>query len=531
MLYSASVSATPIERERWYMLSSPLKSVVTGDFDFGGFPLTFLKKFGPVVKDATNYPVGSWTTPYNTMIEPVTLDVTDGFAFYMYGYGDGSDESGSFSDLNDLSYMPYRNGKNYGIKQINGILELPFFADSTNLYAHRTQAYNQPSSMFYYIDDGVNAPSDFNMFNGSTESIIRNTNKDNYRFAPETFNGANWVFPAWVDHPITDLIDGEDFLVGNPYMSSIDMINFFIDNPSSVDHSFYLWNGNYFDDYEIDTSTRTVTSTNPDNSPYISPLQGFFLTYKGTGPVRFNVENISTVRPAASAFALRSDQETTEENILRIKVENNSGFSYSVIGCKDNASNDFVRGEDVRKLFSPFNDVPEIYSLVEDIPVDINFINGNVIVPLGIKTGQTGDMQLTFTGMDNYFKIPKIELVDALLNKTFDLTGKSSYVYPFNNTEKGILNRRFSLRMGNSITSLPDINNSPDNPKVYSDSKGIYVVLSEPVQKIEIYNFTGRKLYESNLDAKFYPLPDNLANSPLIVRVITKNNVKTVKIN
>jgi len=536
MRYSASVSATPIQRERWYMLSSPLKSVVTGDLEFGGFPLTFLKKFGPIVKDTKSYAVGEWTTLYNGMADPVAVNVTDGFAFYMFGYGNttgdntGCFESGSFNTLNDLSSMPDRSGKSYGIQQVNGILELPFFANSTNLPAHRTQAYNPPQSIFYSIWDDTYS-SNFNFFTGNTESVTRNiATNENYRFAPETFNGTKWVFPTEVTHPVTDLVDESDFLVGNPFMSSIDMVQFLIDNATSVDSYFRVWNGNGFDDYEINTSTREVTSTNMyDDSPYISPLQGFFLSYKGAGAVRFNVDISTVVRPTVP-FDLRSDAETPEVNLLRIKAENNYAASNAVIGYKDKASNDFVRGEDVRKLFSPFDYVPEIYSLAGDIPVDINFINGDALVPLGIKTGQTGNIRLTFTGMDNYSNVSKIEFIDALQNQTVDLTGKSSYTYSFNTTETGIQNGRFSLKVGNPTMPLTDINH-PVDWNVYGDSKGIYVVLPEPVQKIEVYDFAGRKWYESNTDAKFYPLPGNLAGSPLIVRVTTKNNVKTVKIN
>jgi hypothetical protein len=51
MNFSAGVSSTPLARERWHMLAAPLRGVVTGDFSFGGFPLTFLRKFGPINKD------------------------------------------------------------------------------------------------------------------------------------------------------------------------------------------------------------------------------------------------------------------------------------------------------------------------------------------------------------------------------------------------------------------------------------------------------------------------------------------------
>jgi len=537
MLYSAAVSSAPIKRERWYMLSSPLKDVVTGDLGFGGFPLTFLKKFELVNKDGQDYPVGNWTTPYNSMVEEVAKNSTNGFAFFMYGYGmtgndTGCEESGYFGQLNELDYLPDRGTKSYGIEKINGILELPFFADSTNLYAHRTQVYDTLSntSTFYYV---AGDSSKFNSITNKTESVLRKSNKGNYRFTPESYNSDNdnWIFETQIKHPVKDLFSGEDFLAGNPYMSSINMVEFLNDNSSSVDPQYKIWNGENFESYTLNTTGDGIISNDTEASPYISPMQGFFLTYK-SGDVIFDVEKISTVRPEEASFNLRSAQTTVEENILRIKAESKQASSRALIGHKTGANNGFVRGEDVRKLFTPLNYVPEIYSLAGDMPVDINFINdnGNVIIPLGIKTQQAGEIKLTFTGMDRYFKASKIELIDAKENKTMDLTGKSSYVFSFNHTETGIRNGRFSLRISGSTTSLPDISNSEDL-KVYGDSKGIYVVSSEPVQKIEVYDLTGRKLYESASNARYYPLQGNYGNAPLIVKAMTNNNVKTLKIN
>jgi len=77
---------------------------------------------------------------------------------------------------------------------------------------------------------------------------------------------------------------------------------------------------------------------------------------------------------------------------------------------------------------------------------------------------------------------------------------------------------------------LPDIDGD-DLLNVYGSTKGIYVISYEPVKKLEVYDLTGRRIYESNSDAKYYPLPNNLSNSPLIVRVTTNNAVKTVKVD
>ena len=538
MLFSAAVSSAPLERERWYMLSSPLRNVITGDLGFGGFPLTFLKKFGPVNKDNINYPVGEWTTPYTSMTEPVASTTTDGYAFYMYGYEQGGSEErnsgcseiGLFGQLNELNYLPNRNMETYGLWRINGILELPFFADSTNLYAHRTQVYDPSSntSTFYYVDES-------NLFTGKTIPVTRDNNGGNYRFAPEIYNAVSnsWLFLKEILHPTSGLSDGDDFLVGNPYMSSIDMLAFFNDNPSSVNHSFRIWDGNDFISCAIDVSTGIITPTSASDMRYIAPLQGFLLTYKG-GDVRFNVENISTVRPAGSSFNLRSAQEMREENLLRIKAENQSAASYAVIGHQEGASIGYIQAEDVRKLFSPFGYVPEVYSLADDVPVDINFIDNNsdAVIPLGIKTEQLGEIRLTFTGMDHYVKASKIEFVDALEDCTIDLTGLSSYTYAFNNTEKGIQNGRFLLRIGGtSMTALP--NAISDILNIYGSSKGIFVISSpsDPVLQITVYDFQGRKVYESTSGAGYYPLQEKPDHSPMIVKAVTKNRVKTVKIN
>ncbi|MCL1937647.1 MAG: InlB B-repeat-containing protein [Candidatus Azobacteroides sp.] len=546
MRYSAAVSAAPLERERWYMLSSPLQGVVTGDLGFGGFPLTFLMKFGPITKENQIYPVGNWTTTYTSMIEPVTKNVTDGFAFYMYGYDKagsaarnlGCTESGSFDDLNDKTYLKDGRSGNYGIKEVNGILELPFFADTDMLYAHRTQVYDQLSnkSTFYYINDGVSAPADFNKLTGKSEFITRKAENGNYRFAPEIRNGGQWAFRNTITHPIDGLNNGDEFLVGNPYLSSIDMVEFFKDNQSSVESEFKIWDGtNFISCSVVNAETEALISTDPTDLRYIAPFQGFFLKYKGEQEeVRFDVTKISTVRPATFESTLRSEEAGSEENILRIKAENDLAISYTVIGHKEQANSAYVQGEDVVKLFSPFNYVPSVYSLAGDVPVDINLIDSNreVIVPLGIKTEQTGEIRLTFTGMNQYFKASKIELTDALENRTIDLTKKSSFQYVFNHTKIGIQNGRFSIRFRNLTTALPDAIPS-DNLKVYGDTKGIYVVssASDPVQQVVVYDLQGRKMHESTENAKYYPLPENLGRLPLIVKVATQNRTKTVKLN
>ena len=536
MIFSASTSQ-PLTRERWYALSSPLRSVASGDLSFGGFPLTFMKRFGPVTKDNVTYPVGQWTTPYNSMKE--VFSPTEGFGFYAYGYGNstgnntGCLEFGSYNDMNDMNYFPERNGRTYGNLKTNGILELPFFADSLSMDAHRTQVYDDLSgnSTMYYISDGTAGL--FGMITGKTDVVQREDNHGNYRFIAEEYKSGKWEFQKQIYHPVNGLKSGDEFLVGNPYMSSIDMLEFCKDNISTIEPEFRIWNGITFTTYSINTSADVVTSTVPGNLGYVAPLQGFFLTYKG-GDVLFDVEKISTVRPAGTSSNLRSAAATKEENILRIKAENNLAASYAVIGYREEASNDFVRGRDVQKLFSPYNYVPEVYSLAGKVPADINYIDHAVetLIPLGIKTNQLGNVTLTFTGMDNYDIASKIVLKDMLLNKETDLSGQSSYTYTFDNQVAGAQNDRFFILFGAAATSLPSLEKN-EYIQIYSNSSGILVhtPASDPIRSIQVYDLQGRKLYEETFSGiNTHQIPDNYKTRCVIIRVKTNEQVKSEKI-
>ena len=553
MIYSAAVSSAPLSRERWYLLTSPLQGAVTGDFLYGGFPLTFLRKFS-IENAGTSYPNGNWTAPYNSMIEPLK-PIEEAFAFYMYGWGNSSGdnsgcyESGSYDSpyLNDMTYLPNnRQLLDYGLRETNGILELPFFADSTNLYAHRIQIYNAPtlnSSSFYeFYDYGT---SDFNKLTGDVETLSREDHDGNYRFIGEIYdNGTGqWRSSSTMVYNGSNLGADQEFLIGNPYISSLDMVSFLRGNynNSNLQKQFRIWNGTTFITYLLNTATNTFTYSGSTvvNPGYVAPLQAFLVkTTNSYVPsfygVYFDATTMSKVRPNNTISNLRNTSEAGEENILRIQAENDASASYALIGYMEGASNDFVEGEDVPKLFSPLGSSPEVFSLAGDIPTDINFISndGEITVPLGIKTKQTGEIRLTFTGMNNYFEPSKIEFIDAFEDRTIDISGMESYTYTFNQTETDIQNGRFSLRFGSSETALPKAM-SADDLRIYGDSKGIYVITPsfDRVQQVIVYDFQGRKMFESTSGANYYPMQENLSREPLIVKVRTLNQTKTAKLN
>ncbi|MDR0799456.1 MAG: IgGFc-binding protein [Dysgonamonadaceae bacterium] len=542
MKFSASTSAK-LNREQWYMFSAPLRDMLSGDFGMGAAPLTFMRKFGPITKDGTNYTVGNWTNEYTSYVEPVAA--TEGFAYYMYGYDPagtgnrnrGTDEQGSFNTLNDLTYLPAsRAGHTFGIQNTNGILEFPFLANNTLLEAHRTQVYtpaSRTSTFYYFTENSGTYPIDGAK---AADTYVREANGSANRFITETY-GTKWTFTNPVTHSIAGLNDGDEFLVGNPYMSSIDAVEFVNDNAGIINPSFRTWNGTTFVSYSV--SGTTVTPSAPvGDSRYIAPMQGFMLTKGATaGDVKFDVTKISKTRPTGTASTLRNANENTESNTIRIQAENDGNSSYLAIVQRDNASNNFREDEDVRKLFTPYTEVPEIYALARDIPVDINFINNlsETTIPLGLRTQQTGTITFTFTGMDRYMQGGKIIFEDALENKAVDLTGKSSYTYSFDNQTKGIQNGRFFLRLAAMPTYIQTASPGEDI-KVIAGASGItiYSQTNDPVRKITVFDLQGQKLYESreNGNGRTVVIPAGSFDArQVIVRIVTDKQTRNVKLN
>lgn len=542
MKFSASTS-TPLERERWYLFSAPLRNIVSGDFGLGATPQTFMRKFGPIVKDGKNYDVGNWTDNYTSYKEAITA--TEGFAFYMHGYNSsqpadyniGTEEEGTLSS-NEMTIFPMRRNPSFGLKHMNGIMEFPFYNNTDLLEFHRTQDYDPSSniSSFYYFQYNG---SGYEIYNPQTpDKLTREANRGANRFIAESFSNGKWTFSKTLIHSTKSINKDEEILVGNPYMSSLDMVKFFNDNATAgIDNYFRIWDGTGFVDYSV--SNGTVTSSNPNsgsNPGYISPWQSFILkkNVAGNVDIKFNVEKISTTRPANTKSNLRNAGQETEENLIRIKSENDNYASHLVVAYRENADNSFREREVVKKLFSPFGEVPEIYTLAGEIPTSINFICGgkDLTVPVGIKTEQLGTIKFTFTGMNRYQQSKKITFTDVLTNTEIDLTGKDSYTYSFENQMNGIQNDRFFLRFYGSPTAL----NTPEiagDIQAYNDGSGISVrtLSSDKIRQVIIYDIGGRKIYENNtLSTNHLSIGKRFEALYLIVKVVTDNQTKNIKI-
>ena len=510
---------------KWYMLSIPLKGVVSGDLAYGGYPFTFMQKFDVQqtetgrFEDAKNE--GGWSTPFTEVDED--FDAGEGLAFYAY--------SPSTSHLGDY-YQPdgseSKTGQPYGIYCTLGILELPSYDHNVSLASRRIQEYNSGTkkSKFHWTD-----PWDGSFMGDVTE---RQRSDADYRFVID--GNPDPVYPV-------KTTASNYTLVGNPYMSALDFDEFAIWNEGAgstgYNQVYYMWNGYGYDSYALGgVSTGGLTK-------YIAPMQGFFIKSRrnadGTNTnVEFNAALMSTVTPTGVSNQLRSTSTDVEENIIRISTQHGDKTSRALIAQQANASVEFIDEEDVTKLFSPtnrgFSDVPEVYTLADKNSLAMNFINNvSTTIPIGIRVPESGFTALTLSGMKNY-NADKIEFVEILSDGTERATEitnwEGDFVHTFANEESGYQSGRFYLRIAAVTTGMPEANNKAI--QVYQERKAIHVVSSpnDKIKQVSVYDLQGRALYSNtSVNADIYQINETFgAEQVLVVKVVTEKNTESVKL-
>ena len=520
----------------WHMLSIPLQGVVSGDLGYGGYPFTFMQKFD-VAQSGTGrfenaYNEGGWSTPFTEVDED--FDPAEGLAFYAYSLADaaGYNITGYYKDEGDRAINAA-----YGIYRTSGIVELPSYDHNISLESRRIQSYNGTTSTFHIVDAGIYEGGElsptFGQFTGTTHT--KNRSNNDYRFIIEK-DGT----PDEFNYPVRTT-ESNYTLVGNPYMSALDFDEFADYNLGNANNGYnpvyYIWNGSGYDSYTVGgTSTGGLTR-------YIAPMQGFFIKSRRnsdgtTANVGFLAETMSTTTPSGTAAQLRSTSDI-EKNIIRIGTQHGDKTNRTLIAQKENASIGFIEEEDVTKLFSSakgYPDVPEVYTIVDDTPLSMNFINNvSATIPVGIRIPKSGFTTLTLTGMKNY-NADKIEFVEILsegAEKVTEITNwEGDFTLTFANDNSGYQTGRFFLRIAQSTTGFGDVI-AEEAIQIYKERKAIQVVSSpnDKIKQVYVYDLQGRVLHSNtSVDTDIHQITGSFGSQVLLVKVVTENNTESVKL-
>jgi hypothetical protein len=315
-------------------------------------------------------------------------------------------------------------------------------------------------------------------------------------------------------------------LAGNPFMTTIDFDKLQVAN-TGLNSSYLIWTGNGFSGYNKSGIFGTVT-INGGLDKYIAPLQSFIVEKTDDGSMNLNFSLATVSANSTGKGTLKADENIG--NKLDIIANNPTASVLTFIADREG-------GQTSRKLLSAMSNVPDIYTLNGATALGANIIQtDNILIPIGLATAYTGNINLTFRGMDSYDA--QISFLDVAANSETDITGLSAYEYTFDyipqkvNGQVTAEENRFFVRIQPLPTGLN--NRISGETHVYSKDRTIFAISgsSDLIQKIRVYNTQGVLIYaDDNIKAPFYTINCN-SNIPeiCIVKLITERETKSVKI-
>ena len=489
--YSKAWIDFALSSNRWYMLASPLKGVVAGDMYL---PASGGKQETEAFQHIT------YSTSLNNRFKPAVYqrswDKTGSIVYKK----DGTSADVRLTTAVNWSYVynkveeAYLPGKGFSIKPDNSIN-----GDGDVLF-RLPKSDNQYS---YYSYD--------NSLTGGNPTNITRTQPGKLQLIGNQFDVS--ISNAAVGNTI--------FLVGNPFMCTIDMAKFF-DKNTGFEKKFWILTANGQAATVFDNSVQNATSVN-GGSVYLAPLQSFFVKSTGSGnstTVSFTPEMTASRQ---AVVTLKSGSSENVEHQLSISALRNGKSSSILIVQRDNADNGFKGNEDVEILMdSNLADAPTLYSMAGNQAVMINVVESQKTIPLGVYSENNDDVVLSFDGLESFGG--SVVLYDAVLRKNIILdVANSKVTVPGNTQERYYLN--LSLTTGLEDTTTGEI-------IAYSPEKGKIVVAgsaSDLLQHIQIYNVSGVLMRESstiNSVSTSFNLPDGM----YFVRVQTNQLCETKKV-
>ncbi|MFC4738918.1 GEVED domain-containing protein [Flavobacterium ponti] len=375
-------------------------------------------------------------------------------------------------------------------------------------------------------------------------------NRGSHTGAP--YNGTNGV-------QITNLDDNYN-LIGNPYPSSINALQFISDNASVIRGNVQLWThgtdpganngttitnpfyGSYSNNYSAsDYVTINYTgATIPSVSEIIKAGQAFFVEMldgpTGSGTVSFNntQRRDNTGIPYANdEFFKNSNQQNVTLNTLErhriwldIKDSNNV-TGVALIGYIEGAT---MNDDSAYDAFATTLDMG-IYSFIDDQSYIIQGrslpFDDNDQVQIGFNVPTAGNYTIGLNSADGIFLgTQDIYLKDEMLNIYHDL--KSS-PYSFTATA-GVHNDRFKLVYKNTVLSNTNFN---ENEFQIAKNKNIIDIVSgnETIDNVKVFDVRGRLLVEkTKINNNSISIDMNsIQDQVLIINIVTTEGIKVTR--
>ena len=478
-----------MDPNRWYMLASPLKGVVSGDMylpagknNIGKYARQETPAFGEIYYNNIDYT--RWT-PAVYMRGWNNSSVNVIYPNNVAQYGVSANWSNLYNDV-DVSFAP-GIGFSIGTKTTTDDKVLFRLPKADTKYS-------------YYDGAGDNEDS---------KTIITNRQGNGrFYFSPKEKG----------EGEVTSLETNTTGMVGNPFMSHLDMKKFFGSNPRSND-TYYILDGNTTitniagEKYEL--------STDSDYDPnYVAPLQSFIKNDLQNKAV-FTTAMIAKAPTSGKKVGLRSATAAASEKTLpqlHITASRGGVHNTALVAGLVTASDSYIEGEDAALLINEEVAAPQVYTLAGNQMTAINVTPELKDIPVGIYGKDASPVELSFKLSGD---MQNVTLVDKQSGKVYPVTDGLTMTVSGNTSGRYFLNG--SIATSNEVIARNEI-------VCYANGNGQIVVSSvDPLTRISVYSVSGQRLrYLDNLNMQTVYVKD-LAPGIYIVKAESVTQVCSEK--
>lgn len=201
---------------------------------------------------------------------------------------------------------------------------------------------------------------------------------------------------------------GFRFLLGNPFMTHLDIREFLAQNSTNV-NAVEIYDGSNY--VSVTLNGGNLVSTLAETPTSVAPMEAIFVQAKTQGKSldvnltrgMFHQKTGST--PAAFRSRSVSNNSSTQNNMLRINATVNGKTSSCVVLQSQSASDSYSSNEDISILID--NEVkPEVavYTVAGRKALAIQRIKSGKRIPLGLYMKKSGSVKLNFDNGSNVWK-------------------------------------------------------------------------------------------------------------------------------
>ena len=342
-------------------------------------------------------------------------------------------------------------------------------------------------------------------------------------------------------------------IVGNPFMAHWDFDQFATaaGNSDLIKNEYYvLERGNDNTSEGAFTLHSPLLSSNPALDPdcdwtthkLLPPMQSVVVVAKKAFGADFGGNDlIANVLQAKlypggnvnNSGILRSANTETNSGLLKILAKKNGVENQTYTLFNKQASNNYLLEEDSYKLFHDgYESSIAIYTRSTDgVALEINsFSDTGQMIPLGVRTSETGTINLSFAGLETFMPEYDIFLIDTdNPSVKVDLKNETP-AYSFEKTSKELfMDNRIFL----SFKKTPAGISTPENNAITISTKGtqLQVISDSNIENVTVFDMQGRTIVKAtDVENTVYSIDLVMRNSMYVVKVLTDNGLTVKKV-